>query len=157
MIGADEIARCCYRLGLAAAKRRDLTAALRYAQFACVLSPTGGDESFPQDTARDAIRLAELCRYELGETRGPAFERIALLVRQKKWAAAARAAGAVSDRSVRLLNIEGCLWALARRYTPAMDCFASALAKDRGSTLAADALAETGWRRKCFWRFFVPL
>jgi hypothetical protein len=157
VISPDEIARRYYRLGLAAAKRRDLTAALRYAYFACILTPEGGDESGPQDTARDAMRLADLCRHELGEVRGPAFEQIGLLVKRKKWAAAARAARAASDQSVRLLNIQGCLWALARRYAPAMDCFASALAKDRGSAFAADALAETGRRRNCLWRFFVSL
>jgi tetratricopeptide (TPR) repeat protein len=151
--GLAEIARRYYRLGLAAAKRRDLTAAFRYALFACVLDPADGAES----CLRDATRLADICRYELGEAQDPAFEQIGLFVKQKKWAAAARAAGSVSDQSVRLLNIRGCLWALARRYASAMDCFARALAKDRGSILAADALAEIGRRRNCLWRFFVSL
>jgi tetratricopeptide (TPR) repeat protein len=145
-----EIARRYYRLGLAAAKRRDLTAALRYALLSDVLSPKDGDNSCHEDAAR----LAEICRSELGDTRDPAFERIALLVKQKKWVVAARAAGAVSDKSVKLLNIQGCLWALAGRYAPAMDCFGKALAKDRRSILAADALAELARRRKSFWRFF---
>jgi tetratricopeptide (TPR) repeat protein len=153
VISSEDIARCYYRLGLAAAKRRDLTAAFRYALFAGALNPQGGDGSCSKDVAR----LAEICRYELGEAQVPAFEQIDLLGKQKKWAAAARAARAVPDQSVLLLNIQGCLWALAGRYAPAMDCFAGALAKDRGSIFAADALAETGRRRKRLWRFFVSL
>jgi tetratricopeptide (TPR) repeat protein len=144
VISSEEIEGRYYRLALAAAKRRDLTAALRYADFAAVLNPEHDD----------AVRLAEICRYELEETQEPVLERIGLLAEQKKWKAAAKEAGAVSHRSVRLLNIQGCLWALAKRYAPAADCFAGALAKDRGNTLAADALAELGRRRKCFWRFF---
>jgi tetratricopeptide (TPR) repeat protein len=152
--GSEEIARRYYRLGLAAAKRRDLTAALRFASLACVLNPEDdGDDS----CLEDATRLEEICRSELGDAREPAFEQIRLLVKQKKWAAAARATGTVSDQSVLLLNIQGCLWALAGRYAPAMDSFGKALAKDRGSILAADALAEIGRRRKSFWRFFVSL
>ncbi|MDR2785218.1 MAG: hypothetical protein LBB83_04810 [Treponema sp.] len=153
MTSSEEIARRYYRLGLAAAKRRDLTAALHYALLACVLDPEDGAES----CLRDATQLAEICRNELGEAREPAFERIGLLVKRKKWAAAARAAGSISDQSVRLLNIRGCLWALAKRYAPAMECFARALAKDRGNIFAADALAETGRRRNRLWRFFVSL
>jgi tetratricopeptide (TPR) repeat protein len=144
---SEDLAGRYYRLALAAAQRRDLSAALRYAVFACGLDPGHGD----------AARLAEICRDELGEGREPVLERIGPLVERKKWAAAARAAGSVPDRSVRLLNIQGCLWALAKRYAPAMDCFAKALAKDRGNIFAADALAETGRRRKRFWRFFVSL
>jgi tetratricopeptide (TPR) repeat protein len=150
---SEEIARRYYRLGLAAAKRRDLTAALRFAFLACVLNPEGGDDSCHEDVEH----LAEICRSELGDTRDPAFERIGLLAKQKKWSAAARAAGTVSEQSVQLLNIQGCLWALAGRHAPAMDCFGKALAKDRGNILAADALAELARRRKSFWRFFVPL
>jgi hypothetical protein len=82
------------------------------------------------------------------------LEKIGFLAGQKKWKAAAIAARAVSHQSVRLLNMQGCLWALAKRYALAADCFAGALAKDRGNTLAAEALACLGRRRKYFWRFF---
>jgi hypothetical protein len=136
-----------YRLGLGAAKRRDLSAALRYASFALTLDPEHGG----------AARLAEICRSELGEgpaeNRAPGLEGLALLVGQKKWKAAARALRGVPGQSVRLLNIQGCLWALAKRYALAEYCFAGALEKDRGNRLAAEALAELG-RRPRFWRFF---
>jgi tetratricopeptide (TPR) repeat protein len=144
---AAEIGARYYRLGLGAAKRRDLSAALRYASFACMLDPEHGG----------AARLVEICRLELGEgpeEREPALERAGLLVEQKKWKAAAKAARSISGQSVRFLNIQGCLWALANRYASAADCFARALAKDRGNRLAAEALAELGRLRACFWRFF---
>jgi hypothetical protein len=136
----------CYRLGLAAAKRRDLGAALRYASFACILEPEH----------EGAARLAEICRYELGEPgAGEEIpEKIGLLAGQKKWKAAAGAAKEAPHQSVRLLNIQGCLWALAKRYDLAADCFAKVLEKDRGDALAPEALAEAGRRRRRFGRFF---
>jgi hypothetical protein len=141
----EEIARRYYRLGLGAAKRRDLSAALRYAEFACILSPV----------YEDAVCLRQICRDELeGEKDEPALERISFLAKQKKWKAAALAARAVSRQTVGLLNIQGCLWALAKRYGFAADCFAGAWAKDRGNTFAAGALASLGRRRNCLWRFF---
>ena len=141
----EETARRYYLLGLAAAARRDLSAALRYANFACILNP--GYE--------DAAYLGESCRHELGgEDEEPALERLSLPAGQKKWKAAALAARGVSRQTVRLLNIQGCLWALAKRYDLAADCFARALEKDRGNTLAAEALASLGRRRNCLWRFF---
>jgi tetratricopeptide (TPR) repeat protein len=132
-----------YRLGLGAAKRRDLSAALAYAEFARFLSPAH----------EGAARLTELCRLELEEPES-SLNQIALLAGQKKWKAAALAAKDVSCQSVRLLTIQGCLWALAKRYGPAMDCFAKALEKDRGNILAAKALAELGRRRRFLGGFF---
>jgi tetratricopeptide (TPR) repeat protein len=143
MISLAEIGACCYRLGLGAAKRRDLSAALDYAAFAGILDPEHVG----------AARLAEICRYELGEPRNRELERIRLLAGQKKWKKAAEAAKNVPHQTARLLNMQGCLWALAKRYTLAADCFARALAKDRGNLLAAEALAELGPRRNCFGRF----
>ena len=139
-----------YRLGLAAARRRDLRAALAYAEFARLLDPEH----------EDAARLAEICRVELGEAgevREPELEGIRLLAGKKKWKAAALAAKGLSRQSVRLLNIEGCLWALAKRRGSAADCFAQALERDRGDALAAKALAQLGRRRKFLGGFFVPL
>jgi hypothetical protein len=134
-----------YRLGLGAAKRRDLRAALVYADLSRLLDP--GHE--------DAARLAELCRIELGEAgETPELEGIGLLAGQRKWKAAALAAKRVSRQSARLLNIQGCLWALAKQHGAAADCFSKALAKDRGNILAAEALAVLDRRRLCFWRFF---
>ncbi|MDR0450075.1 MAG: hypothetical protein LBH26_02275 [Treponema sp.] len=147
MTSLEEIGGRYYRLGLAAAKRRDLSAALDYAVFAGILDPEHGD----------AARLAEICRRELGETgeeREAAFERAVLLARQKKWKAAAKAAKAVSRRNALTLSVEACLWALAKRYALAADCFARVLKKDRGNLFAAEALAELGPRRRRFR--FVP-
>lgn len=141
----EKLARRCYRLGLAAAKQRYLSAALRYAQCACILDSENDD----------AAHLAEICRYELGDYDGEeqAYEQAVLLVKQKKWLKAARSLSN-SRQSVRLLAIRGCLWALAKRRALAADCFAEALAKDRGNILAGEALAKIDLRRKSFWRFF---
>jgi hypothetical protein len=144
-----KLAGRCYRLGLAAAKRRDLSAALRYACFACIL-----------DAGHDgAARLAEICRYELGEGPdcGQEFEQAAAFARQRKWAKAARALRNAPRQSVRLLNIQGCLWALAKHRAAAAGCFSKALVKDCGNILASDALAEFGRRRRFFGGFFDPL
>ncbi|MDR1030936.1 MAG: hypothetical protein LBL76_08700 [Treponema sp.] len=147
MTGSEKIAGRCYRLGLVAAKRRDLRGALDYAALACAVDPCHGG----------AARLAELCRYELGEDEGEqTIEQLLSLVKQKKWKAAAKEAKRLPSQNVRLLNIQGCLWALAKQYDSALACFAGALAKDRGNLLAANALAELSQRRKFFWSFFVP-
>jgi tetratricopeptide (TPR) repeat protein len=139
-----------YRLGLAAAKRRNLSAALSYAEFSRLL----------EAEHEGAARLAEICRAELGEsgeTPEPEFDRLGLLAGQKKWKAAVLAAKDLSPQTVRLLNIRGCLWALAKRYRPAADCFTRALAKDRGNALAAEALVCLGSRRNFLGGFFAPL
>jgi tetratricopeptide (TPR) repeat protein len=154
MIRTEYLGNRYYRLGLGAAKRRDLGAALAWAEFARVLDPAH----------EDAARLAEICRIELGEAGSAAppdsespLNRIGLLAKRKKWKAAALAAKNAAFQSVRLLNIQGCLWALAKRYGPATDCFAKALDKDRGNILAAEALAALGRRRRFLGGFFVPL
>jgi hypothetical protein len=137
-------------MGLGAARRRDLNAALAYAEFACLLAPEHPG----------AVRLAGICRIERGEAGDmpePERNRILLRAGQKKWKAAALLAKSAAHQSVRVLNIQGCLWALAKRYGPAADCFAKALAKDRGNVLAAQALAELGRRRKFLGGFFVSL
>jgi hypothetical protein len=144
---SETIARRCYRLGLGAAKRRDLEAALNYASLARSLDP--GHEG--------AERLAEICRRELGGTDDPgepALEGLMPLIRQKKWKAAAVEAKRLPHQSVWLLTVQGCLWALAKRYDPAIGCFAGALARDRGNLLAANALAELNRRRKFLGRLF---
>jgi tetratricopeptide (TPR) repeat protein len=160
--GADLAGRY-YRLGLAAAKRRDVSLALQYAERACVLDSLyrSGDAPFETPPDSGVQHLAEICRYELGEG-AAAFEdadqqkmeQVIVLVGQKKWRAAAAVAKSFSTQSVRPLNIQGCLWALANRYAQAADCFTKALAKDRGNRLATDALVEIGKRRMYFWRFF---
>jgi hypothetical protein len=153
MTAAEGLGRRCYRLGLAAGKRRNLSAALVYAESACFLDPEHAG----------AARLAEICRIELGETgepREPSAEsrlnRIIFLAGKKKWKAAALAAKG-APQSVRFLAIQGCLWALAKRHGRAADCFAKVLARDRGNALAAEALACLGRRRKFPGGFFVSL
>ncbi|MDR3147321.1 MAG: hypothetical protein LBU00_02960 [Treponema sp.] len=138
----EELGNRYYRLGLAAAKRRDLSAALHYVKIALLLAPGHSG----------AIRLLEICSLELGRGTqdaelAAALKRIGLLAEQKKWKAAALAAKGAAQ-SVRLLTIQGCLWALAKRYGPAIDCFAQALARDHGNSFAAEALAELGRRRR---------
>jgi hypothetical protein len=146
MTSPEELGRRYFRLALGAAKRRDLSAALGYTAFARILDP-GQD---------DAARLEEICRSELGEDgeQNEGLERIAHLAGQRKWKKAANAARDLPGQNARLLTIQGCLWALAKRYAQAADCFAGALARDRGNRLAAEALAELGRRRPWFWRFF---
>jgi hypothetical protein len=150
-MNGEDLGKRYYRLGLGAAKRRNLSAALGYAKCALVLAP--GHEG--------AARLAEICRIEGGKTGEPGepescLDRIALLAGKKKWKAAALAAKA-APQSVRLLTIQGCLWALAKRHGAAADCFARALSRDHGNALAAEALACLGRRRKFLGGFFVPL
>jgi hypothetical protein len=142
MRGPADLARRYYRLGLGAAKRRELGAALSYAELAALLDPSHDDAS----------RLAEICRIELSAPEEE-LETIRLLAGQKKWKAAALAAKDIAPQNARLLTIQGCLWALAKRYGSAARCFAGALAKDRGSLLAARALAQLG-RRRNFWGGF---
>ncbi|MDR1411209.1 MAG: hypothetical protein LBI91_03275 [Spirochaetaceae bacterium] len=148
MTSPEEIGRLYFRLALGSAQERNLSAALGYVSFARILDPEHGG----------AARLEELCRHELGEdageTREGGFERLGFLARERKWKKAADAARGLPSQNVRLLNIQGCLWALAKRYVRAADCFAGVLARDKGNRLAAEALAELGRRRVCFWRFF---
>jgi tetratricopeptide (TPR) repeat protein len=146
---STKIAERCYRLGLVAAKRRNLRDALDYADIACAMAPSH----------YGAARLAEICRYEIGAAKDAgqaALERLLSLVRQNKWKAAAEEAKRLPCQNVWLLNIQGCLWALAKQYDSAIDCFAGALVKDRGNLLAASALVELSRRPRSFWSFFVP-
>ena len=140
-----------YRLGLAAAKQRHLSAALRYAECASILDPENND----------AAHLAEICRHELGGSIGEEQipEQALVLIKQKSWSKAARFLWNIPQQSVRCLAIQGCLWALAKRRALSADCFVRVLAKDPGNPLALQALTElgptqVGSLRKFFWRFF---
>ncbi|GHT87082.1 hypothetical protein FACS1894137_13650 [Spirochaetia bacterium] len=151
------LSRRYYRLGLAAAKQRHLSAALRYTQCAAIMDPEN----------TDAAHLAEICRQELG---GPIGEEqlpgeAVALIKQKNWSKAARLLMKIPDQSVRLLAMQGCLWALAKRRALSADCFARALVKDCGNPFALHALTELGpaqtgplrcvsLKRLFFWRFF---
>ncbi|MDR1575099.1 MAG: hypothetical protein LBS37_03755 [Treponema sp.] len=142
-----------YRLALRSARERDISGAARYAQYACVLDGQHTDAAF----------LLELCLRELGRPLSPApenggeddgLDQVRALARRKKWREAARAACAVPGKSARVLNIQGCLFALAQRPREAADRFARALAADRGSRLAAVGFAETFRPRKKFWEIW---
>ena len=139
-----------YRLALGAAASRDLSRAVLYAGYAVLL-----DHENP-----GAAKLLRLCRHELGEDGGTedfprytdhSLEAVRVLAAEKKWREAARAAHALHDQSVRVLNIQGCLWTLAKDYAKGADCFALALGKNRSSRLAAEGLAELAPKRKSFW------
>jgi tetratricopeptide (TPR) repeat protein len=144
-----------YRLALVAARRRDLSAAALYARYALALNADH----------EGAAKLLALCLDDLGEAGGgyalsgyavgeyasgnaaDGLAKVRELAGQKKWRAAEKAAQALPRRSVRILNIRGCLLAAAKRYAQAAECFAEALAMDRGNTLAAKGFAETAPRR----------
>jgi tetratricopeptide (TPR) repeat protein len=142
-----------YRLALAAAARRNLSGAVIYARYALML----------ETEHEDAAKLFLLCRRELGEPGGiegfteaaeTCLEKAKILAAGKKWRQAAQAVRAVSVQSVRILNVQGCLYALAGDYTVAAGCFAQALRKDRGNRLAAECLAELTPKRKRFWNIW---
>lgn len=135
-----------YRLGLAAAKQRYLSAALRYAECAAIMDPENCD----------AVRLWEICRQELGGSTGEEQmpEQADFLIKQKNWLKAARFLAKVPDQSVRCLAIQGCLWALAKDRALSADCFVRVLAKDSGNPLALRSLTELGPAQRGLRRFF---
>jgi tetratricopeptide (TPR) repeat protein len=149
-----------YRLALSEAVRRNLRGAVIYARYAAMLDPEH----------RNAVQLLRLCRYELGESDDTkafpeeslaeltihtnseeSLEKIKLLGAEKKWREAARAVRVLPHQSVRVLNMQGCLWALAGNRPKAADCFAQALRKDRFNRLAAEGLAELPPKRRFLW------
>jgi hypothetical protein len=123
-----------YRLGLTAAKQRYLTVALKYAECAFLMDPENADAS----------ALAEICRNELGcaLTSEQIPEQVITLIQQKNWLEAARVLEKVSQQSVRLLSVQGCLWALLNRWVLSADYFARVLEKDRGNQLALEVLTQ---------------
>ncbi|MCL1919142.1 MAG: hypothetical protein FWG14_12740 [Peptococcaceae bacterium] len=156
-----ELAKRYYRLALARAACRDLSAAVTYACYACLL----GEEH------DNAAKLLFLCLYELGDLHTlqnsfpewekslacdmdvagikqewnrtqDSLEEIGALVQNKKWRRAIRKARALSSPNVRVLNIQGCLYAVMKRYRMAARFFAKALTKDRGNQFASAALME---------------
>jgi hypothetical protein len=151
-----------YRLALAAAARRDLSRAALYARYAVTLD----------HEHRDAVKLLRLCRYELGEPGGTerlpeeladsadpgipgepekGLEKVRLFAEGRAWREAARAARSLPRQSVRVLNIQGCLWALANDPAKGADYFARALIKDRSNRIASEGLAELTRKRRRFW------
>lgn len=139
-----ELAARYYRLALSAAARRDLSSAVAYARYTCLLN-TGHE---------NAAKLLGLCLHEMGEPNeeydaaADEFEQIRPLIQRKKWRAARRLARSIPHQSVRVLNIQGCLCACSKRYGTAARFFAKALEKDSGNRLALSALTEVTTRRK---------
>jgi tetratricopeptide (TPR) repeat protein len=152
-----------YRLALSAAAQRNLSSAVLYARYACRFD----------SEHQDAAKLLHLCRYELGEqmdgenaddglnlraaqTDGESVDdglgTVRALAEKKKWRAAAKAAMTIPHQSVRLLNIQGCLWAAAKNYAKAADYFARALTRDQDNRLAAVCLVDLAQRPRRFWQ-----
>jgi tetratricopeptide (TPR) repeat protein len=144
-----------YRLGLMAARRRDLKGAALYARYALALNVEHGG----------AAKLLEICLEELGESAsggnapngsetpaGP-LAAIRALVEKKKWRAAEKIAELLPIQSVRILNIRGCLLAAAKSYARAAACFAKALTMDRFNSLAAEGFAETSRPGAFIWKW----
>ena len=153
-----------YLIALSAASERDLSRAAMHARFSHMLCAT-----------EKASHLAKLCMEELGETPGRPVRLINVggmalvahtpraddglagirsLVKDRKWLAAACQAKALPKQSVRVLNMRGCIYAQARLYGKAIECFSKALEKDCGNRLAIEGLAEAIRRRREFWRFY---
>jgi len=136
-----ELAERYYRLALSKAARRELSDAIRFARYACEFN----------ENHEKAARLLALCLHELGELSVGSedeFKRISAAAQQKKWRQAMRLAKALPHRNVRELNIQGCVYACAKKYREAARAFAEALEKDRGNKLALAGLAEATKRRR---------
>jgi tetratricopeptide (TPR) repeat protein len=157
-----------YRLALSAAVQRKLSSAVQYARYACLFD---GDHE-------DAAKLLDLCRYELGEqaegesaddgfglqaaqaagtipplqNEAAGLAAVRALVEKKKYRDAAKAARAIPHQSVRLLNIQGCLWAALKDHIKAADYFARALTGDQDNRLAALCLVDLVQRPRPFWQ-----
>ena len=78
------------------------------------------------------------------------IERISVLAQQRKWRKALRLVSSIPHQSVRVLNIQGCLYACAQRYKRAARLFSDALEKDHANLLAAKGLIESTQRQKLF-------
>jgi tetratricopeptide (TPR) repeat protein len=143
----QELGTRYYRLALSAAAQRNLGSAAVYARYACLFD---GEH-------QDAAKLLDLCLYELGEqadgeSADDGFGTVRALAEKKQWRAAAKAARTIPHQSVRLLNIQGCLWAAAKDYAKAADYFAQALARDQDNRLAAVCLEDLAQRPRRFWQ-----
>jgi len=141
---STELAEVYYRMALSAANHRNLSRAVILAQTSYEL---GGGEN--------VAALLRLCRYELGDLRAapqPELEPILERVQRKDWRGAARLAWSIEHQSVRVLNMQGCIYACAKRYSTAARFFARALEKDHGNQLATDGLVAAVSHRKWRWR-----
>lgn len=78
------------------------------------------------------------------------MEEIRSLVQRKKYRKAARLATTITRRSVRVLNIQGCLYACAKQYDQAASAFAEALGRDCTNQLATKGLLDCIQHEKRF-------
>jgi len=130
-----ELADILYRLALSLASQRDLSGAVRLSRYACQLNKNH----------EKAIKLLEICLHELGNLNpesDESYEQIRIPVKQKKWRKAISHAKSTPHRSVRILNIQGCIYACAKRYKKAAQAFSEALEKDKHNKTATSGLAE---------------
>lgn len=90
----------------------------------------------PADAVRrEAGEMRETLARDADKTR-ETLARAAALNRQGKWRKALRTTQPLRP-TARILNIQGCLYAAAKRYPAASTCFARALAADTGNPDAA--------------------
>jgi hypothetical protein len=68
------------------------------------------------------------------------------LAQRKKWRKAARLALTIPHRNVRVLNIQGCLFACAKQYELAARSFSEALERDCANQLATKGIIECAQR-----------
>jgi len=153
-----------YLLALSAAERVDLSGAVRLARWALMLD----------SEHENARRLLGLCLYEQGALQAAvevlaAFPDLAAQAREAdeqtqtaleqikeqadcgNWRKALRTAQSIPHQSARLVNIQGCLLAGAKRYRKAGERFARTLETDRGSAAAMEYLLEAAKRPQSIW------
>ena len=178
-----ELAERYYRLALSKATKRDLSGAVMLAGYACEfdennknaarllelclyelgrLDVEGDDNELPPvKNIRTPFRIAFFGKRNSGSApmgKGSLsdreiIEKISFLAQGKQWHKAVHMARSIKHRNVRVLNIQGCLYACMRQYKLAACSFAQALEKDRGNKLAAHGLAEVT-RRERFGRAY---
>lgn len=128
-----------YRLALARARDNDLSGAVRLAKLALLLN----------EKHEKARKLHEICMYELGGTGNISEAQFRDLSGSMGFLARRKALSLLKSepQNVRVLNIQGLLYALSGRYKKAAAFFAAALEKDSGNELAARCLIEAAKRR----------
>ena len=176
-----ELAGRYYRLALSSAARRDLSGAARYARFAYLLDEGQINAAKLLGLCLYELGEPEYARYLSTEAGPPpvseapmvsgdspasgdppvsgegqpplkdALDQIRSLAGQKKWRKALLQAEKIPHQSVRVLLIQGCLYASAKHFGAASRVFVKALEKDCANPLALAGLAETVKRRKGSW------
>jgi hypothetical protein len=98
-----------------------------------ILNEPTAARAFSADFPALTIAVDEACRREQ-----EAAEQIQVLLRRCKWRRAALEAKAIPHQNIRVLNMQACLFAAAKRYAATARFFARALGKDCGSRTDRD-------------------